>query len=132
MAVVEDLLRPVSPLPEEVEESLLREAALKSIFTKKDEIIKQINKTKEQMLLSGAVKEVGTQVEAGDMSRETLLGAENPYSNYIKSLERRCQSLSPFVVTARPRSNRTVSLKTNGELTIVINNQQEGVIGGEH
>ena len=46
MAVVEDLLCPVSPLPEEVEEFLLREAALKSIFNKKDEIIKQINPLK--------------------------------------------------------------------------------------
>ena len=91
-----------------------------------------MNQTKQLLLLTGAVKEVETQVEAGNMTRKTLLGAENPYSNYIKSLERRCQSLSPIVVTVLPRSNRTVSLKTNGELTIVINNQQEGVNGGEH
>ena len=83
MAVVEDLLRPISPLPEEVEDIMLREAALKSVQEQRETVTKAIRETKKQLLLSGVIKHAGTQVEAGDTAGEATLVDANPYSNYI-------------------------------------------------
>ena len=82
-----------------------------------------MKETKEKLLLSGAFKEVGMQTETG-VSRENLRGDENCYCNYMKELERQLELNKPVVINDRSRSSRSVTVKTNGALNIVITNTQ--------